>query len=195
MVRPFILLSIVTLISYCSQGFKFGKLNCIRIEMANRRASNLYFRAQTQSKKRRVKMKRFKMEWVLVLAIAIGLLAGGGTTAMAADKIILKVAHNGNAEHPFSDAYMKFKEVIESETGGAVEVQIFPAEQLGTDEQVTQSIKLGTVAGNMSGSAALAEFYSEAELFNLPFVFRRCPWMGVFRKPERLERQKTGHDT
>jgi tripartite ATP-independent transporter DctP family solute receptor len=140
--------------------------------MANRRASNLYFRAQTQSKKRRVKMKRFKMEWVLVLAIAIGLLAGGGTTAMAADKIILKVAHNGNAEHPFSDAYMKFKEVIESETGGAVEVQIFPAEQLGTDEQVTQSIKLGTVAGNMSGSAALAEFYSEAELFNLPFVFR-----------------------
>ncbi|MBW2037326.1 MAG: TRAP transporter substrate-binding protein [Deltaproteobacteria bacterium] len=115
------------------------------------------------------------MKKIIILFVAIMFLVSTGSAILAANKIILKVAHNGNAQHPFQDAYLKFKEVIETETNGAVEVQIFPAEQLGTDEQVTQSIKLGTVAGNMSGTAALAEFYTEAELFNLPFIFRDLP--------------------
>ena len=62
--------------------------------------------------------------------------------------------------------------MIETETNGRVEVQIFPGEQLGTEEQVNEMLQSGTSALNISGSAALSNWVPEAELFNLPFIFR-----------------------
>ena len=93
------------------------------------------------------------------------------SSALAAD-FVLKAAHNGSAGHPFDDGYQMFKQVIETETNGRVEVQVFPAEQLGTEEQVNEMLQAGTAALNISGSAALSNWVPEAELFNLPFIFR-----------------------
>jgi len=88
------------------------------------------------------------------------------------DKIVLKVAHNGKEEHPFQKGFEKFKEVLETESRGAVEVQIFPNAQLGTEEEASQMVKLGLIAASAAGSAGgLASFVPEAELFNLPFIF------------------------
>jgi len=94
-----------------------------------------------------------------------------GASGLKADKIILKVAHNGNERHPFQNGFETFKEVLEAETDGAVEVQIFPNEQLATDEQASQMVMLGTIAATASGGG-LASFVPEAELFNFPFIFR-----------------------
>jgi len=58
-------------------------------------------------------------------------------------EFVLKAAHNGGASHPFDDGYQKFKQVIETETNGRVEVQIFPGEQLGTEEQVNEMLQSG----------------------------------------------------
>jgi tripartite ATP-independent transporter DctP family solute receptor len=88
-------------------------------------------------------------------------------------KIVLKVAHNGHERHPFQIGYEKFKEVLEAETDGAVEVQIFPNSQLGSEEESTQMVKLGLIAANASSTAGgLSTSVPEAELFNLPFIFR-----------------------
>ena len=89
----------------------------------------------------------------------------------AAD-IVLKAAHNGFQGHPFDDGLLKLEEVLEARTGGAVDVQVFPAEQLGTEEQVTELVDLGTVAFNINGSAGISGFVPEAELLNLPFIFK-----------------------
>ncbi len=94
-------------------------------------------------------------------------------TGKKVKKIVLKVAHNGNERHPFQKGYEKFKEVLEAETGGAVEVQIFPNSQLGSEEESTQMVKLGLIAANASSTAGgLSTSVPEAELFNLPFIFR-----------------------
>jgi tripartite ATP-independent transporter DctP family solute receptor len=88
-------------------------------------------------------------------------------------KIVLKVAHNGPETHPFQKGYEKFKEVLEAETEGTVEVQIFPNSQLGSEEEGTQMVKLGLIAANASSTAGgLSTSVPEAELFNLPFIFR-----------------------
>ena len=74
-------------------------------------------------------MKKIKMAWIFVLAMALALGIWGGTPDAVAKKIIIKCAHNGNAAHPYQKGYEKFKEVLEAETKGAVEVQIFPNAQ------------------------------------------------------------------
>lgn len=107
-----------------------------------------------------------------VIGFALGAaLLGTAPSATAAD-IVLKAAHNGFEGHPFQDGHLKLKEVLEARSGGAVEVQIFPAEQLGTEEQVTELVDLGTVAFNINGSAGISGFVPEAELLNLPFIFQ-----------------------
>ena len=98
-------------------------------------------------------------------------LVGAAPSATAAD-IILKAAHNGFEGHPYQDGHVKLKEVLEARTGGAVEVQIFPAEQLGTEEQVAELLDLGKVAFNINGTAGISGFVPEAELLNLPFIFK-----------------------
>jgi tripartite ATP-independent transporter DctP family solute receptor len=89
------------------------------------------------------------------------------------EKIIIKVAHNGNEKHPHQAGFETFKEVLEKETNGKVEVQIFPNEQLGSEEEASQMVKLGLLSASAaSAGGGLASFVSEAELFNLPFIFR-----------------------
>lgn len=111
------------------------------------------------------------MRRLLATIAAVGLLAGLVGGANAAD-FTFKAAHNGAEGHPFDDGYQKFKEVMEEMTGGKVEVQIFPAEQLGSEEQVNEMIQLGTAELNITGSAGVSNWVEEAELFNLPFIFR-----------------------
>ena len=96
-----------------------------------------------------------------------------GEEGKKAKKIVLKVAHNGPEVHPFQKGYETFKEVLEAETKGAVEVQIFPNSQLGSEEEGTQMVKLGLIAANAASTAGgLSTSVPEAELFNLPFIFR-----------------------
>ena len=85
---------------------------------------------------------------MLVVFISLMWLSG---SVYGAD-FVLKAAHNGSAGHPFDNGYQMFKQVIEAETNGRVEVQIFPAEQLGTEEQVNEMLQAGTSAINITGS-------------------------------------------
>lgn len=105
------------------------------------------------------------------LMIATGLALAVSGAAHAAD-YTLKLAHNGPEQHPFQDGAKMFKSTLEASTNGAVAVQIFPGEQLGSEEETSQMIKQGTIACAVeSAGGGLAPFVPEADLFNLPFVF------------------------
>src|SRR5215510_12941350 len=94
------------------------------------------------------------------------------TVAVGADKIVLKVGHDSGVTHPHQKGMEKFKEVLEAETKGAVEVQIFPNAQLGDETKLVEGIRLGTVDGANASMGNIAPFVSDVDLFNLPFIFR-----------------------
>ena len=90
-----------------------------------------------------------------------------------ATRIVLKVGHNGNERHPFQAGFEEFKRILEERSGGVVEVQIFPNGQLATEEQASLMVQLGAIAASAaSAGGGLAPFVPEADLFNLPFLFR-----------------------
>ena len=118
-------------------------------------------------------MSLHKILLTVLLAFTAIYCQGKSGDTDAGEKIVLRVAHNGSVHHPYNVGYEKFKEVLETETNGRVEVQIFPAEQLGTEEQTSQMVKVGTIAAAAaSAGGGLAPFVPEAELFNFPFLFR-----------------------
>lgn len=86
--------------------------------------------------------------------------------------VVLKVAHNGSAEHPFQAGFEHFKEIVERESGGEIVVEIYPSSQLGAEDAVVEMVALGAIAGSaVSIGGGVAPFVSEADLFNLPFLF------------------------
>ena len=86
---------------------------------------------------------------------------------------VLKVAHNGPVGHPFQVGFEEFRRVLEERTNGAVQVQIFENEQLGTEEEATLMVKLGALAASAaSAGGGISAFVPEAEIFNFPFIFR-----------------------
>lgn len=101
------------------------------------------------------------------LATAVSGCADGGAP------LVLKVAHNGSPEHPYHAGFESFKEIVERDTDGAIQVQIFENGQLGTEGEASLMVKLGALAASAaSAGAGLGPFVSEAEAFNLPFIFR-----------------------
>ena len=112
------------------------------------------------------------LKTILALSIIVTMF---NSSVFAADHV-LKLAHNGPEQHPFQNGAERFKQVIEEETDGALTVQIFPGEQLGSEEETSQMIKQGTIACAVeSAGGGLAPFVSSADLFNLPFLFRDVP--------------------
>lgn len=115
-------------------------------------------------------MNRTNRRWISVGIMLVLTVSGCRATD---DTIVMKVAHNGPVEHPFQVGFETFKEVLERETGGAVRVEIFENEQLGSEEATSLMVKLGALAASAaSAGGGLAAFVPEAEIFNFPFIFR-----------------------
>lgn len=100
--------------------------------------------------------------------------AGGSeTTAAAASGKTYKIKlHHDLAEDSSQhEGLVKFKELVEEKSGGAVQIQIFPNNTLGSDEEVAEMLQTGSVEAALIPTAKLSGFYAPLQLLDLPFVF------------------------
>lgn len=94
-----------------------------------------------------------------------------GPAVEAQQKTILKFAHITPTTFPYHDGALKFKEVLERLSGGKVEVQVFPAAQLGGERDINEGIRLGTIHVGV-GAGALAGFAAIYNMVELPFLIK-----------------------
>jgi tripartite ATP-independent transporter DctP family solute receptor len=110
----------------------------------------------------------------LALCLGLPLLS---PSAAPAGTIVLKLAHVDPADTWTSrkgGGSTLFKQIVEIETRGAVEVQVFPAGQLGGEREMTEAVKFGTIQMTMI-SGALANFYKEYQVLDIPYLFSSPP--------------------
>jgi len=65
----------------------------------------------------------------------------------------------------------KFKEIIEKETSGRIKVQIFPDGQMGNDQSMMDSLKMGSLDMMVTSTAPIANTTKTFLVFDLPFLF------------------------
>jgi tripartite ATP-independent transporter DctP family solute receptor len=111
----------------------------------------------------------------VTLGLATALLA---LQAQAAD-VTIRLAHL-NPEDPFAShsgaMAAVFKSLVESNSSGAIEVQLFPNGQLGKDNEVIDQVRAGLVESTISSSGGMAQHYPLVGVFDIPFAF---PNIGV----------------
>jgi len=57
-------------------------------------------------------------------------------------------------------------------TKGEVEVQLFPAAQLGSERDMVEGLQLGSLEMTLTSTGPLGNFVPQVKLFNLPFLFK-----------------------
>jgi tripartite ATP-independent transporter DctP family solute receptor len=89
-----------------------------------------------------------------------------------AEKVI-RYAHFHPAKTEMSQhaAAVAFKEHVEKTTNGSLKVQIYPAGQLGTAQQIMEGLRLGTVQYASVHEGGVSSIYKNFNLFGMPFVF------------------------
>lgn len=100
----------------------------------------------------------------------LALLAAAALPVAAQQK--LQIAGNFANEHPSSVAVEQvFKKEVARLTGNQLQVDVFPAMQLGGAKENVDAVRSGTLALTWVGAAFLSRIVPELEAVSLPFVF------------------------
>lgn len=103
--------------------------------------------------------------------LAAGVLAAAFSTA-AQSVTTIRVTLQLPETHSLGKNWNAFKQIIEKESGGELQLQLFPSAQLYQDKQVPEAVGSGAIE---AGSAFLGRFAGSVpavEIINLPFFFR-----------------------
>ncbi|TXI60997.1 MAG: DctP family TRAP transporter solute-binding subunit, partial [Limnohabitans sp.] len=110
-------------------------------------------------------MKRF---FIKTLIASVALAAAG--VSIAQDKTI-KFATQNPKGHPIVLGMEKFKEIVESKSGGKIKVNLFPGGTLGSDQANVSAMQGGTLEMVSMNSGILASQVKEFAIFDFPFMF------------------------
>ena len=121
------------------------------------------------------------MKRQVVVALLLALLIA--TPAMA-QQVVIKLGNVQATADIVQEGLKKFAELVNSRTKGQVQVQIFPASQLGTEQELLEGVQLGTVHMFEGSTGSVGRFLPDLEAFAAPYVWRdvdhmmkavRCP--------------------
>ncbi|MFK3959915.1 TRAP transporter substrate-binding protein [Pseudalkalibacillus hwajinpoensis] len=125
-----------------------------------------------------------KLAMVLSTILLIAMLAACGNSGEKAssnggdesasnggESKVIKAGIGLNDQHPQYKGLLKFKEIVEEKTDGAITVETYHSGQLGDDRSMTEALQLGTQEVTIPSTAPLANFVPEFSVFDIPFLF------------------------
>lgn len=106
------------------------------------------------------------------LLLAVPMLAGGCRQATADDEITIRLGHALDPSHPVHQSMQFMAKRLAEKSGGTMQVEIYPSEQLGTERQLLELLQIGSLDMTKVSSAVMSGFTPLYKLFSLPYVFR-----------------------
>jgi tripartite ATP-independent transporter DctP family solute receptor len=106
----------------------------------------------------------------LLAGAALPLFAIGSPRARAAE-FSLKLANNSPATHPQTIRQLEAADRIKAATNGAVEIQVFPNNQLGSDTDMLSQLRSGAIDYFMMSGLILSTLVPPASINGIGFAF------------------------
>ena len=118
-------------------------------------------------------MKKISLSVAPVVVSMAFLLTGWGANIQAQEKPVNLKAGIGSSLTGSSHGLgiSKFKELIEKESSGRIKVQTFPDGQMGNDQSMMDSLKMGSLDMMVTSTAPIANTTKTFLVFDLPFLF------------------------
>lgn len=84
----------------------------------------------------------------------------------------LRLGHATSSDSTQQLAALKFADLVKERTKGEIEITVFPGSSLGTDQQMINLARGGSIDGVISGSTNFNGIVSQTAALELPFIFR-----------------------
>ena len=122
-----------------------------------------------------------------------------GAVSLASAEVI-RYTHfqPASLDQPKHAAALAFKTFVESATGGSLEVQIYPAGQLGNGLEVMEGLQLGTIQLAVVHDGPIASVFPLIQVFQIPYIFPNqtvawAVWDGEYgQRVAEAMREETG---
>lgn len=115
-------------------------------------------------------MKPRVILWGVLVLVLIGLMRVG--SAGAEQPIVIKLGNVQPADMPVNIGLRKFADLVAEKTKNQIQVQVFPASQLGTEQEILEGVQLGTIHMFEGSTGAVGRFLPELEAFAAPYIWR-----------------------
>ena len=127
-------------------------------------------------------MKKKLLALMMVAILALSLAACGGGSSESADSsesgefaggqtFTIKIGHSDTTTNLIHVSLENFKAYVEEQSGGAVTVDIYAAEQLGSNSEMAEMIEMGSLDAMMMPQGQEASLAPKINTLGLPFLF------------------------
>lgn len=119
-------------------------------------------------------MKRFLvLICMLMLSVSVLTAQGSSDTAgkPAEPEYVLKLGYSSPTSNPWHICAEQLAAYVANETQGRVRIDLFPAEMLGSDKQMSEMIKMGTLDMQIAPQGVVAIYEPKMAVLELPFLF------------------------
>jgi tripartite ATP-independent transporter DctP family solute receptor len=115
-------------------------------------------------------------------------------TAPAQAQTNLKWGHAYETSEPFHTESVWAAEEIEKRTNGRYKITVFPASQLGKENDLNQGLTLGSVDMIVSGSSFAARSYPPIGVTYYPYIFRNPDHLIAYTKSDVFKELAAGYE-
>ena len=84
----------------------------------------------------------------------------------------IKLAHSLDVNHSVHQAMVKMGEDLVKISGGKMELEIYPSQQLGTERECIELLQIGSLDMTKVSVGVMENFAPRMKVFGLPFLFR-----------------------
>lgn len=122
-------------------------------------------------------MKKIFSLFVLAMMVLVLAACGGSDDASegsgegSGETKTIRAGIGLNDSHPQYQALLKWKELVEERTDGAITVETYHSSQLGDDRAMTEALQIGSQEVTIPSTAPIANFVPEYSVFDFPFLF------------------------
>lgn len=88
------------------------------------------------------------------------------------DETKLKLGHGLSIDHPVHISLVFMSKRISELSEGKLIVDIYPSEQLGSEQQLIELVQIGSLAITKVSAASMQSFADDYKVFGLPYIFR-----------------------
>ena len=106
---------------------------------------------------------------LLTLLLVFLLYAGCGVKSTVT---VIKLGHGLDTNHPVHQAMVFMADRVAEKSAGAMRVDIYPSQQLGTERQLLELLQLGSLGMTKVAAAVLEGFAPAYKVLSLPYLFR-----------------------
>ncbi|MBR4474744.1 MAG: TRAP transporter substrate-binding protein [Oscillospiraceae bacterium] len=109
---------------------------------------------------------------LLTLVMAFALCAcGGNGSGSASDTYTINIGHSDTTQNLIHISLENFAKAVNEKTNGKVTIVIHPAEELGSNKEMIEMVKMGNLDAMMLPSGQQADFCPKFKALSLPFLF------------------------